>query len=98
MDVWDFARNLDVISQPLTCHFCPAVFKFNHLQGYLSKKIPKSQKIFKSPNPLFHNNLSILCVLGVLGGEHFFHLKHASPPNYGKILRPNVVWNKKDVE
>jgi len=43
----------------------------------------KKQNFLQSPYPLFHNNLSILCVLGVLGGLHFFRIKHASPPHIG---------------
>jgi hypothetical protein len=39
-----------------------AIFKFNHLRGYLSKKNPKIVKIFKSPYSLSHNNLSLFCL------------------------------------
>jgi len=47
------------------------------------KKIPKPQKIFQLPYPLFHNNLSFLCVLTVLHNWRFFQPKCASPPHIG---------------
>jgi len=36
--------------------------QINHLRGCLSKKTQKSQKIFKSPYSLSHNNLSLFCL------------------------------------
>ena len=72
----DARRKLSALRYPLY-----AIFNFNQTRMVLLSKIRKNKIFYNLPYSLFSNNLSLLCVLAFLCGQHFFQLKCASPPN-----------------